>query len=361
MTAEVIPNFPGIFDTNTLIGVVPNLKTAKTFLLDEFFGNIVQSDSEFVSIDIDVGKRRLSPFVSPLVEGKLVEQRRIQTNIFKPPYIKDKRAPDLRKPVRRMLGERIGGGPTDPIIRAMQNLEFEMADQIDMIHRTLEWQAAQALVNGTITFAGDGFPTTTIDFGRNASLTITLTGTALWDSGNAAATPAFDIDIWSNTLLKASGAVATDIIFTPTPWNYFTSDPKVVQAIISDTSRFAYPNKNQVQMASEPMQGAILKGVWGGYRLWVYNDWYVQDSNNTEVRMVADGIILMVSRQIMGTRAFASILDPELNYAGMPYAPKTWTTQDPAQRLIMMQSSPLVIPYRINACLAATVTAANLT
>lgn len=48
-------------------------------------------------------------FVSPLVEGKLVESRKYQTNTFKPAYIKDKRAPDLRKPIRRQIGERIGG------------------------------------------------------------------------------------------------------------------------------------------------------------------------------------------------------------------------------------------------------------
>jgi hypothetical protein len=87
-----------IYDTNTLIQVVPNLKRSQKFLLDRFFPNIVMSDTEYVSIDVDIGKRRMSPFVSPLVEGKLVEQRRYQTNQFKPAYIKDKRAPDLRKP-----------------------------------------------------------------------------------------------------------------------------------------------------------------------------------------------------------------------------------------------------------------------
>ena len=61
--------------------MVPNLKRAQTFLLDKFFPNIVMSDSEFVAIDIDVGKRRMAPFVSPLVEGRLVEQRRIQTDV----------------------------------------------------------------------------------------------------------------------------------------------------------------------------------------------------------------------------------------------------------------------------------------
>ena len=78
-----------IYDTNVLIQVVPNLKRATSFLLDKFFPNLVVSDTEFVSIDVDVGKRRMSPFVSPLVEGKLVEARRIQTNTFKPAYIKD--------------------------------------------------------------------------------------------------------------------------------------------------------------------------------------------------------------------------------------------------------------------------------
>lgn len=353
--------FPSIFDTNTLIHVVTNLKVAQTFLLDMFYPNIIMSDTEFVSIDVDVGKRRLAPFVSPLVEGKLVEQRRIQTNTFKPPYIKDKRAPDLRKPVRRLMGERIGGDQR-PEVRMMQNINFEMEDQIDMIQRRLEWMAAQELVNGTLTVTGDGFPTVTIDFGRSSYLTITLTGTALWDSGNAAATPAANIDQWQNQVLRESGAIVTDIIFTPTPYQYFVKDPVVTNAIVFDTSKFSFPNKNQVQMASEAKHGAILKGVYGSYRLWVYNDWYVDDGTeggtlNQEYRMVPDGTILMIG-QLEGIRAYATIIDPEHNYQALPYAPKIWTNKDPAQLFMMMQSAPLPIPSRVNACLAATVTSA---
>src|SRR6202035_1109893 len=107
-----------------LIQVVPNLKRSTNFLLDKFFPNIITADSEFVSIDVDVGKRRIAPFVSPLVEGKLVEQRRMQTNTFKPAYIKDKRAPDVLRPVRRMIGERIGGGGMSAGDRRMANIMF---------------------------------------------------------------------------------------------------------------------------------------------------------------------------------------------------------------------------------------------
>ncbi|WP_298691719.1 major capsid protein, partial [uncultured Sphingomonas sp.] len=123
------------YTTAELVQVVPNLKTSQNFLLDRFFPNIIEYDTEEVAIDVDVGLRRMSPFVSPLVEGKLVEQRKWLTNKFKPAYIKDKRAPDLRKPIRRAIGERIGGGELTGEDRMMINLEFEMADQVDMVNR----------------------------------------------------------------------------------------------------------------------------------------------------------------------------------------------------------------------------------
>lgn len=338
-----------IFDTNVLIQLVPNLKRPQKFLLDTFFPNIVTSDSEFVSIDVDVGKRRMSPFVSPLVEGKLVEQRRYQTNIFKPAYIKDKRAPDLRKPVRRMIGERIGG-ELKGVEREMANLEAEMTDQIDMVDRRLEWMAAQALQNGSVTITGDGFPTVVVDFGRDAALTIALSGGSQW--GQAGVVPSQSIENWGHLMLKKSGGVATDLVFTTTPWELFLADPVVKQAIW-------YPGGgqgNSIQIGAQIQRGAQFKGRWGQYNLWVYNDWYVDD-NNVEQPMLPDGTVIMSGADLLGTRAFGQIMDPAFNYESLPYAPKTWVEQDPAQRIILMQSSPIVIPSRVNACVAATVCA----
>lgn len=343
-----------IYDTNVLVQVVPNLKTAQTWLLDRFFTNQVEADSEFISIDIDVGKRRMSPFVSPLVEGKLVEQRRYQTDVFKPPYIKDKRAPDLRKPVRRMIGERIGGDLTGAE-REMANLEFELADQVDMINRRLEWMAAQALINGGITLTGDGFPTVYIDFGRDSTLTVTLSGSNIWgyasnyNADGRDPVPTQNIETWQEQILKKSGAVVTDIIFTTTPWKLFLNSEFAQGAIY-------YPKlgENEINPGAEIKKGAVFKGKWGQYNLWLYNDWYV-DPTNTEQPMIADGNVIMTGPELLGTRAFAQIMDPAFNYGPMAYAPKTWINEDPAQRFIMMQSSPLVIPSRVNASFCAYV------
>lgn len=351
-----------IYDTNTLIQVVPNLLHAQSFLLDKFFPNIVTSDSEFVSIDVDVGARRMSPFVSPLVEGKLVEQRRMQTNTFKPAYIKDKRAPDLRKPVRRMIGERIGGDMTGAE-REMANLEFEMTDQIDILTRRLEWMGAQALTTGTVTVSGEGFPTTLIDFGRDASLTVALgTGAGSWgytagfNSDGRDPVPVQSIEQWQHQILKLSGANATDILFTTTPWLKFLQAEGVQGAVyypkLGDTG-------NRIDPGAKIQAGAAYKGRWGQYDLWLYNDWY-NDDNNVLQPMIPDGTVVMCGPDMLGTRAFGQILDPAFNYEALPFAPKTWVENDPAQRIILMQSSPIVIPSRVNAALAATVCAGTV-
>ena len=350
-----------IYDTNTLIQVVPNLKRAQSFLLDTFFPNIVMSDSEFVSIDVDVGKRRMAPFVSPLVEGKLVEQRRIQTNTFKPAYIKDKRAPDLRKPVRRMIGERIGGDATGAE-REMANLEFEMSDQIDMLTRRMEWMAAQALTGGKVQVTGEGFPSVLIDFGRDPTLSVALTGNAQWgvtanfNSEGRDPIPTQSIEMWQHAILKSSGAMTTDIIFTTTPWLKFLNAVGVQGAVY-------YPrlgeSGNLVNPGAQIQRGAAYKGQWGQYSLWLYNDWYVDD-DNVEQMMIPDGTVVMSGPDMMGTRAFGQILDPAFNYEALPFAPKTWVENDPPQRVLMMQSSPIVIPSRVNAALAATVCAGTV-
>lgn len=347
-----------IFDTAELVQLVPNLKVAQNFLLDKFFPNVVESTTEFVSIDIDVGKRRMAPFCSPLVEGRLVESRKYQTNTLKPAYIKDKRAPDLLKPIRRQIGEQIGGQQLNPAQREMLNLQFEMADQIDMLNRRLEWMGASALCTGTVTIAGEGYETTVVDFGRSAELTLALSGDDVWpttlSSADAINTiPSDDIEEWQTLILQKSGTVVTDIVFTNKSWKAFKLDSTVRSSGIIMPA--LNPSGNIINPGSQILNGAVYKGHWGQYDLWLYNDWYIDPTTDTEMPMVPDGGVILAGQQMQGTRAFASIIDPKFNYGAMAYAPKSWVQEDPAQRFIMLQSSPIVFPGQANGSLYAKV------
>jgi len=345
-----------IYDTVSLVGLVPNLMTSQNWLLDRLFPNVETSEDEFVAIDVDVGLRRMAPFCSPLVEGKLVESRRYQTDKFKPAYIKDKRAPDLRKPIRRQIGERIGGEYT-AAEREMLNIQFEMSDQIDVLNRRLEWMAASALSTGTVTIKGEGFPTTVVDFGRDPALTVALSGSDKWPTSLAAGAtntqPSDDIEIWQTLVLQKSGAAPTDLIFTNKSWRAFRLDTTIKDNAIVFPA--LSPFGNQIDAGARVEKGAVYKGRWGQFDLWLYNDWFIDPDTGVETPMLADGSVIMSGPDLMGTRAFGAILDPEFNYGPMAYAPKTWTEKDPGQRFLLMQSSPIVIPSRVNAALCATV------
>lgn len=340
----------GVYDTATLVKIVPNLLRSQKFLLERFFPNVIEYDTEYVAIDVDVGKRRLAPFVSPLVEGRLVEQRRYQTNMFKPAYIKDKRAPDLLKPVRRMIGEKIGGEMSAKD-RFQANLVFEMEDQVDMIDRRLEWMAAQALATGTVTIQGDGFPTQLVDFGRSPSLSVALTGAAQW--GQPGISPTGDLMAWSQQILRESGAVPTDVIFTPSAWSAFLTDP-----IIRQAAWFAGGGAgNNVTIGTQVRHGGMAMGNWGQFNLYVYNDWYIDPDTDIQFPMIPDGTVILTSPELDGVRAFGQIIDPEFSYQAMAYAPKMWVNKDPAQLYLLMQSAPIVVPSRVNAAMSARVCA----
>lgn len=340
----------GVYETIELVHVVHNLKTPQQFLLKKFFPNVVESDTEEVAIDVDVGKRRMAPFCSPLVRGKLVESRQWSTNIFKPPYIKDKRVPDLMRPVRRQIGEQITGS-LSPRERYEANVAFELTDQIEMIDRRLEWMASSALQTGTITIVGEGYPNPiVINFLRDSSLTVTLTGAAQWGQPNVY--PDQNIIAWSSIVLQKSGAAPTDIVFTNTPWQAFLASPGVRASIF-------YPRSgaNDIQYGGTVQKGAIYMGHWGQFDLWLYNDWYVDPVTDLESPLLPDGTVILTSENLDGLRSFGLIKDPEFAYGPLAYAPKMWIEKDPAQLNMLMQSAPLVVPSRVNASFCATVCA----
>jgi hypothetical protein len=55
----------------------------------------------------------------------------------------------------------------------------------------------------------------------------------------------------------------------------------------------------------------------------LYNDWYIDPTDNVEKPMIPDGAVIMSGADLMGTRAFGVILDPEFNYGPLAYAPKS--------------------------------------
>ena len=138
-----------IFTTGVLRRVVAELPPPQPFILNSFFAQEQRETGEEIHFDVDTGRRRIAPFVSPIVAGQVVASRGFRTDTFKPAYIKDKRVFDGNRPLKRAMGERIGG-ELSPAARMQAIMASELQDQLDMLTRRMEVMAVEALRTGNI-------------------------------------------------------------------------------------------------------------------------------------------------------------------------------------------------------------------
>jgi hypothetical protein len=341
-----------IFNTHVLSKVVERLDRPSSFLLDTFFGQEQTEESEEIHFDIDKSKPRLTPFVSPLVAGKVVDDEGFTTKSFKPAYAKDKRRFDPARPLKRSIGEKIGG-TLSPQQRLEANLNRTLIKQLENLTRREEVMAAEALRTGKVTVSGDEYPTVVVDFQRDAALTVALAGGSRW--GETGVSALDNLEDWVALVQEKSGAVGRTVIMDALAWRVFKSDPKVEKLL--DIRRIA----DSTNLSLGPIafgQGNELAryvGTIGDLDFWVYNDRYVDD-NDVVQKLLPDYTVLVGSTgQLEGTRCYGAIQDEKAGYRAQRYFSKSWLEEDPAVRWLLLQSAPLIVPYRPNASFCATV------
>src|SRR5690606_22152380 len=99
----------------------------------------------------------------------------------------------------------------------------------------------------------------------------------------------------------------------------------------------------QLDLTALPDFGGQLIGMYNSStRRWLYANKYADD-NGVDQNVLADYTVLRGNSSPEGapTRAFGAIIDPEAGYVAEESFTKSWTEQDPGQRIIMMQSAPL--------------------
>lgn len=337
-----------LFSTNTLVKVVEGLKSPSSALLDRYFPTVVQDEAEEIHFDVISTKRRIAPFVSPLVEGRIVEGAGHIVKTFVPAYIKDKRVFDANRPFKRAIGEQIGGS-LSPQERMQAHLARELEDQTNMITRRLEVMASEAIRTAKVTVKGDGYPEAVVDFGRAAALTpAALAGADLWT--DALSTPLDDLQDWHDLALQESGAAVPDVIMGMTAWKAFRKHADVKERL--DVRRAIGA---ELDLGAQLTEGLTFRGVIDGFNIYTYAGWYVDPATGAETAIWPGNIVALTSAMLEGVRAFGAIRDEDAGLQAMPYFPKSWKQPDPAVRFLMMQSAPLVVPTRVNASVAVDV------
>lgn len=331
-----------LFDTATLQDVVRALPQPKLGFAAKYFTRVVESNDPEIHFDVEGTDLRMAPFVSPLVAGKIVPGTGFATKTFKPAYIKDKTPFTPARALTRRLGEKIGGEFT-PEQRIELDIATEVAAKLLRLERRLEWMAVQALYFGSVTIKGEQYPETVVTFGRDSGNTVVLTGGNKW--GESGVSPLKLLHQWSD-------AAETPI----TDW-YMTADAYAIFRDHEDTVKRLelVRGTSTLQPDAVLSRDLVMMGMIDGFRIWVIPKINVTSEDGTTVRLVPDGTVLGVADAYFeGVRHFGAIQDLDKFVPGAHFI-KSWTEPDPSVRYMLLQSAPLLVPYRPNSTFRATV------
>lgn len=342
----------GIYDTSTMLEVLRVQKTPQTFWLDKFFPNQINFDTDKILFDrVNADYRRRAPFVAPNVQGKVMSLEGYDTVSFKPAYVKPKHVVDIDTPFIRRPGESLMTGSMTPAQRRDAAVAEILARHNDMHAMTREWMAARAVIDGKVTVEGENYPAVTVDFLRDASLTVTLAGAAKWDQ----ATSTHLADIFnarrnSNTLC---GAVIRDIIFGADAWALFSTKADV-KALLDNTVRGSDTNFTKLNDGFEDSFEYVgtLVGVNGSglVRMWVYTGKYRDESGTLVDMMDSKTVVGVDAGMLQGFRCYGAIKDGKAGFQALDMFPKMWEEEgDPWAEYVMTQSAPLMVPKQPNA------------
>lgn len=334
----------GLYTTTELAAVQRKLKTRPDGFWLRLFGRTITSDKQEIQFDVvDSEDRRLAPFVAPNVQGRVMAEAGYTARTFKPAYVKPKHVIDPSKAIPRMAGEDIGGS-----MSLQQRFDAHVAEAMrserESIERTWDWMASQAIQNGSVVVVGQDYPSVTVSFNRDNTLTYVLTSNDRW--GESSEDPLGDIATARQNAFSLSNAPITDLVFGLDAWGRFLANT-AVQDLLDNNTRGTQSDFNRSTAFSqgEPFEFVgQISGFNGGGRLnlWTYSNTYVDEDGNTGQFLDPDHVV-GYGGAINGHRMFGAILDKR-SLAPLPMFPKMWDQEDPSATYTMTQSAPLMVP-----------------
>lgn len=345
------------YDTATMLAVLNKQKVIVPFWL-QFFQQSVTFDTDFIDFDkLFTDRRKLAPFVVPNVQGQIMQMTGYSTRQFKPAYVKPKHAIDPNMVIARQAGEALGTGSLSQGQRRNAVIATLLLDHKALHMNRREWLAAKAIQDGQVTIAGENYPTTTVNFARDASLTTVLTGGAKWDQTSA--TPLVDLQnsrVNSNNL---SNARPGTMIFGQNAWNLFCQRVDVREQM----NKFYGGYNTALTLIPDGYVGVEYIGNIQGsngssnYDVYVDTSKYIDpDTGSLAFFLDQNTVVGIDPAGVEGIQCFGAIKDFDANFAALDMYVKMWLNQDPSVEYIMSQSAPLMVPKEPNSTFSIKVT-----
>lgn len=360
-----------LWSTRKSLGVMRAVKRERGFYLG-YFPNTVLSDDEYIDFEkLPVEERRLAAFAMPLGRGYAVYDDSARAYRVKPAYVILDDQIDPLKPLSFAPGvdESIFDTEMDPMRRKELLRAAITGAHLRAYDRTLEYMASKAIIDGKITLKGPDYPTTLVDFGRNANHTIVLGNGQQFGDANVSV-----LDFVEATVDMVVGAefggMTTDIVMGNLVVPHFTRNEEILDHMDINTNGGRHKVERGLLAGSEDEDdfykiGELFVGGNSGHviNLWVDNRTYIDPVTKTQTRFTGSKQMVFLSspKRVNGFQCFGRIIDEDAKYKPMRLFPKNYRAPIAGGRLtiehISHTGAPLPLPVNPNATASATVLA----
>ncbi|EIY4766833.1 major capsid protein [Vibrio cholerae] len=327
-----------LLDTITLLGLrTKKLQRFIPVFKDRFFPMMQTFDTEQVAFDEIETDVTLAPLVSPVVNGKVIEQKGQVMKSLTPAYVKPKHRVDPTQTMKRMAGEALGG-ELSPAERRNLIRTLLVNQQEDMITHREELMCVHAIVYGKLLLEGEEYQTQLIDYERRPENTVILAGAEKWDVKPAEYDPTPDFEAWAGRSLD----IAQDVYMHRSIWNLFRKFNVVRELLKKDSG-----SKSKGELGPRTADIFQWKMTFGDFEIYVYDGKY-KDSDGTRKTFFPEGGILFAPSTATagGVMAYGAIQDLKANESGVVAAarwPKNIETEEPSAEYIVTHSAPLPV------------------
>lgn len=347
-------NEVSIYDPRTMGRVIQKLPPVRTFFRSTFFKHEETFVTESVDVDFKKGSRKVAPFVSRLVGGKIVPNIGYETKTYTPPLVAPEKVTTIDDLLKRRPGENMFSGMT-PAERAVLKMSEDFVDLREQVTRREELMCVQTIFNGQIPIIGDGV-NEIIDFGFTNKEKIT-TAAKKWTAETS--DPIADLKRWHETVQKTGFTNCNICVMGKDVLNAFISHKKVKEAL--DVKNY---NLAVIQPKELP-NGATYVGTIHeiGLDIYKYSEWYLDDWTDPETPeekpLVPDDSLALLSTNAEYSMYYGaiSLIDEAtktFRTVEGKYVPDTWAKRKPARRFLSLSSAPLCVPHDVDSWFVAT-------
>lgn len=352
-----MPNTVSIYEPRTMMGVINKMPPVYTFFRNTFFGHEKTFVTKQVDVDYKKGSRKMAPFVSRMIGGKIVPNTGYETQTYTPPLVAPDKITTIDDLLARQPGESLYSGRT-PAQRAVIQMRDDFTELREMITRREEWMCAQIMLTGKVVVIGDGV-SDLIDYGFTNKVDLSKDNAKKWKGGTKPTIYA-DLVTWHEKVQQTGFTNCNVCIVASDVAETMLSDEGFQKML--DTRNFDLAVIKPSRHENNVTYIGTVREL--GLDLYKYNEWYLDDWTNPdapeEKPMIPSGTLLMASTATQFSMYYGAITmlnQKSGNFETVEgkYVPDTFTKKRPDRRFLSLQSAPLPVPHEVDSWLVAQV------